>query len=207
MEAFNAGAWGAGPRGAGRDDARAFLAGGGIASLAAAAFMIRDGDMLGRDITVPEELRTAGGSLDGFGTPEDGCVLRGGRVLEGKHLCTFGLFASIPILDDSMPVTREIEQWNRTMPMPPKSRLVRKGSRQTAPRLGLYERHILAVERLELEPEGLLGRTTIAGQLDPTFFTSPGVLHQRGLVRVMHHLRLPALARRGRARAPRDVRA
>ena len=71
----------AGPRGARRDDAKAILLGGGIASMAAAVFMIRDGDMLGRNTTVPEELRAAGGSLDGSGTPEGGYVLRGGRML------------------------------------------------------------------------------------------------------------------------------
>ncbi len=157
---------------AGRLGAKAYLVGGGIASMAAAAFMIRDGDMLGRDITLLEELRAVGGSLDGSGTPEHGYVLRGGRMLEGKYLCTFGLFASIPTLDESMSVTQEIEQWNRTMPTSSKSRLVRGGQRQTAPKFGLSERHILTIERLALEPEGLLGRTTIAEQFDPAFFTT-----------------------------------
>ena len=172
MVTANASVTDAGPRGAGRDDAKAILVGGGIASMAAAAFMIRDGDMLGRDILILEELRAIGGSLDGAGSPEGGYVLRGGRMLEGKYLCTFGLFASIPTLDESMSVTQEIEEWNRTMPTSSKSRLVRDGRRQTAPRFGLSERHILAIERLALEPEGLLGRTTIAEQFDPAFFTT-----------------------------------
>ena len=161
METINAGA-----------GAKATLVGGGIASMAAAAFMIRDGDMLGKDITILEELRAMGGSLDGAGSPEHGYVLRGGRMLEGKYLCTFGLFASIPTLDGSMSVTQEIEQWNRTMPTSSKSRLVRDGHRQTAPRFGLSERHILAIERMALEPEALLGRTTIAEQFDPAFFAT-----------------------------------
>jgi oleate hydratase len=44
-----------------------YLVGGGIASLAAAAFMIRDGDILGQNITILEESNTLGGSLDGSG--------------------------------------------------------------------------------------------------------------------------------------------
>ena len=172
MGTINDSATEAGPRAAGRDGARAYLVGGGIASMAAAAFMIRDGNMLGCDITILEELRAVGGSLDGAGTPEAGYVLRGGRMLESKYLCTFDLFASIPTLDERMSVTQEIEQWNRTMPTSSKSRLVRDGQRQTAPRFGLSERHILAIERLALEPEGLLGRTSIADQFDPAFFTT-----------------------------------
>ncbi len=168
----NAGIPDAGPPGAGRNGRKAVLVGGGIASMAAAAFMIRDGDMLGRDITILEQLRAIGGSLDGAGSAEGGYVLRGGRMLEGKYLCTFDLFASIPALGEAMSVTQEIERWNRTMPTSSKSRLVRNGRRQTAPRFGLGERHILAIERLALEPEALLGRTTIAEQFDPAFFAT-----------------------------------
>lgn len=51
MGTVNTGASNAGPWGAGHDGAEAFLVGGGIAPIAAAAFMIRDGDMLRRDIT------------------------------------------------------------------------------------------------------------------------------------------------------------
>jgi oleate hydratase len=98
--------------------------------------------------------------------------MRGGRMLESKYLCTFDLFASIPTLDETRTVTDEILQWNRTMKTSSKSRLFRHGERQTAPRLGLLERHILTIERLVLEPESLLGRTTIADQFDTSFFTT-----------------------------------
>jgi len=42
--------------------------------------------------------------------------------------------------------------------------------RQTAPEFGLGEHHILAIERLVLEPEAVLGRSTIAQQFDESFF-------------------------------------
>jgi MCRA family len=48
-------------------DSPVYLVGGGIASMAAAAFMIRDGDVLGHNITIFEELDKIGGSLDGSG--------------------------------------------------------------------------------------------------------------------------------------------
>ena len=78
---------------------KAYLVGGGIASMAAAAFLIRDGDVLGRDITILEESDVIGGSLDGSGTRRNGYVLRGGRMFESKYVCTFELFSSIPALD------------------------------------------------------------------------------------------------------------
>jgi oleate hydratase len=156
--------------GAERSTANVYLVGGGIASLAAAAFMIRDGDVRGHDITIFEELDRLGGSLDGSGSPQSGYVLRGGRMLESKYLCTFDLFSSIPTLDESQTVTQEIFAWNETMKTSSKSRLVRDGHRQTTPEFGLSEKHILTIERLALEPEAMLGRTRIADQFDPTFF-------------------------------------
>ncbi|WGJ13238.1 oleate hydratase [Methylocapsa sp. D3K7] len=149
---------------------KVYLVGSGIASLAAAVFMIRDGDIPGCNITILEELDVIGGSLDGSGAPEQGYVLRGGRMLESKYLSTFELFSSIPTLDNSKTVTQEIFAWNETLKTSSKSRLVQDGHRQTAPKFGLSEKHILTIERLALEPEAMLGRTSIADQFDPTFF-------------------------------------
>ncbi|WP_293881793.1 oleate hydratase [Sphingomonas sp.] len=149
---------------------KAYLVGGGIASMAAAAFLIRDGDVRGCDITILEETDRLGGSLDGAGSAEEGFVLRGGRMLESKYLCTFELFTSIPTLDGKTTVTQEILNWNKTMQTSSKSRLFRDGERQVDPKFGLTERHIITIERLALEPEAMLGKATIAEQFDPSFF-------------------------------------
>jgi len=147
-----------------------YLVGGGIASLAAAVFLIRDGDIPGHAITIIEESSRIGGSLDAAGNPDDGYVMRGGRMIESKYLCTYDLFSSIPTLDGTRTVAREIFDWNETMKTSSKSRLFRDGHRVDAPRFGLSESHILAIERLGLEPEHLLGRSTISDQFDPAFF-------------------------------------
>lgn len=154
------------------DAAKVYLIGGGIASMAAAVFMIRDGDIPGCNITILDELDKIGGSLDGAGSAAKGYVLRGGRMLESKYLCTFDLFSSIPTLDDSQTVTQEIFAWNETMKTSSKSRLVRDGHRETAPEFGLSEKHILTIERLAIEPEAMLGRTSIADQFDAEFFAT-----------------------------------
>jgi len=151
---------------------KVYLVGGGIASLAAAAFLIRDGDVPGHNITVLEELEKLGGSLDGSGSPQDGYVIRGGRMFESKYLCTYDLFSSIPTLDASKTVTQEIVDFNETIKTSSKSRLFRGGHRLDSPQYGLRERHILSLERLAIEPEGLLGKSSIADQLDPSFFAT-----------------------------------
>ena len=104
------------------------------------------------------------------GSEVDGYVLRGGRMLESKYLCTFDLFASIPTLDGKSTVSQEIIDWNRTIQTSSKARLVRGGIGETNPKFGLSERQILNIERLALEPERLLTDTTIADQFDPSFF-------------------------------------
>jgi len=90
-----------------RDKAKIYLVGGGIASMAAAVFMIRDGDVLGRNITILEETDRLGGSLDGAGSAVDGYVLRGGRMIERKYLCTYDLFSAIPRSTTARPSPRK----------------------------------------------------------------------------------------------------
>ncbi|WMY12824.1 oleate hydratase [Paraburkholderia phenoliruptrix] len=147
-----------------------YLVGGGIASLAAAAFLIRDADVPGCRITILEALGKAGGSLDGAGTPQDGYVVRGGRMLESKYLCTYDLFDSIPTLDGRSSVTKEIFDWNETIRTSSKSRLVRDGKREDAPAYGLGEAHLLTLGRLSLEPEALLGDSRISDHFEADFF-------------------------------------
>jgi oleate hydratase len=154
----------------GAGHAKVYLVGGGIASLAAAAFLIRDANVLGHNITILEEREVFGGSLDGVGAPESGYVYRGGRMLESKYVCTYDLFSSIPTPDQSRTVTEEIFDWNKTMKTSSQSRLVRGGHRVDAPEYGLSEKHILTLERLAAEPEAMLGKSAIEDQFDRSFF-------------------------------------
>ena len=94
--------------------AKVYLVGGGIASLAAAAFLIRDADVPGRNITILEQSGRLGGSLDGGGSPQEGYIIRGERILENKYVCTYDLFSSIPGLSGKT-VTQEIFGWNQVM--------------------------------------------------------------------------------------------
>ena len=80
-----------------RQETHAYLIGGGIASLAAAAFLIRDARVSGMNIHILEETDRLGGSLDAQGSPEKGYILRGGRMFdEEAYTCTYDLLSSIP---------------------------------------------------------------------------------------------------------------
>ena len=155
---------------AGPDEPKVYLVGGGIASLAAAAFLIRDAEIPGRNIVILEQLDRLGGSLDGAGSAEEGYVLRGGRMIESKYVCTYDLFSSIPTLDGTKTVTQEIFDWNKIMQTSSKCRLIRGGRRIDAPEYGLSEEHILGLERVAVEPEAMLGNRSIADQFRPSFF-------------------------------------
>jgi len=83
-----------------RANSKAYLVGGGIGSLAAAAFMIRDGSLPGGNISILEAAPVMGGSLDGAGDPDGGYSLRGGRMLTtDNYECTWDLFKTIPSLN------------------------------------------------------------------------------------------------------------
>lgn len=84
---------------AGVDHKSAYLVGSGLASLAAAAFLVRDGQMPGENIHILEELPLPGGSLDGILNPTRGFIIRGGREMENHFECLWDLFRSVPSLE------------------------------------------------------------------------------------------------------------
>lgn len=84
---------------AGADRKTAWFVGAGLASLAGAAFLIRDGGVAGARITILEELAIPGGALDGLNVPDKGFVIRGGREMEEHFECLWDLYRSIPSLE------------------------------------------------------------------------------------------------------------
>ena len=84
----------------GVDSKRAWFVGSGLAALAGAAFLIRDGQMDGSRITIFEQQDLPGGALDGLDVPDKGFVIRGGREMESNFECLWDLFRSIPSLEE-----------------------------------------------------------------------------------------------------------
>ena len=84
---------------AGIEEKSAYLVGSGLASLAAACFLVRDAQMAGKNIHILEAMDIAGGACDGIDDPTRGYVMRGGREMEDHFECLWDLFHSIPSLE------------------------------------------------------------------------------------------------------------
>jgi len=78
---------------------KAWIIGSGIAGLAAAFYMIRDGGMKGEDITILDALNVAGGSLDGAGDPDEGYIVRGGREMNWNYDNLWDMFQDVQALE------------------------------------------------------------------------------------------------------------
>ena len=101
----------------GVDGKSAYLVGGGIASLAAAAFFIRDGQMDPKRITIYEASKICGGCLDGIEDPKESFLFRGEREMEDHYLCLWDLMRSIPSLDvKGASVLEDFYQINKDYP-------------------------------------------------------------------------------------------
>ena len=83
----------------GVDNKSAWFVGSGLAGLAGAAFLIRDGQMPGHRIRILEQQPLPGGALDGSKEPKKGFVIRGGREMEEHFECLWDLYRSIPSLE------------------------------------------------------------------------------------------------------------
>jgi oleate hydratase len=82
----------------GIENRKAHIVGGGIAGLSAAVFLIDDGYMPGKNVTIYEQLRDVGGSMDGTKN-ERGYLCRGERELEPYMECLWYLCSKIPSVD------------------------------------------------------------------------------------------------------------
>lgn len=101
----------------GNEQKTAWFVGSGLAALAGAAFLIRDGHLPGDRITIVERLGLPGGALDGLDEPDKGFVIRGGREMEDHFECLWDLFRSIPSLEvEGASVLEEFYYLNRDDP-------------------------------------------------------------------------------------------
>ena len=83
----------------GVDNKSAYLIGSGLAALAAACYLVRDGQMKGENVHILEKEHLAGGACDGYDIPGRGYVMRGGREMDNHFECMWDLFHSIPSIE------------------------------------------------------------------------------------------------------------
>jgi oleate hydratase len=154
--------------------AKAFVVGSGIAGLAAAAYLIREGGFLGPDITILEEMDIAGGSLDAGGDTETGYTMRGSRMFEAHFQCTYDLLKAIPALNDpSVSVTEDIFTFHQDYPWEDHARLISGGQIvQDFHEMGFTEHDRLELIKCSSTPEHLLDGKRVSDCFSEHFFTT-----------------------------------
>jgi len=152
---------------------KAYLVGGGIGSLAAAAFMIRDGSLPGANISILEAAPIMGGSLDGAGDPVSGYSMRGGRMLTtDNYECTWDLYKSIPSLNHpGRTVFDETVEFNEKHKSHAMARLVdRRRAKVPVASMGFSLEDRMELLKLSQADEDTLGASRITDWLSPRFF-------------------------------------
>jgi oleate hydratase len=152
---------------------KAYLVGGGIGSLAAAAFMIRDASIPGERISILESASVMGGSLDGAGSPAAGYSMRGGRMLTtDNYECTWDLYKSIPSLHEpDRSVFDETVGFNEQHPSHALARLVdNRRAKVPVESMGFSMQDRLELLKLTESDEATLGSSCITDWLSPQFF-------------------------------------
>ena len=152
---------------------KAYLIGGGIGSLAAAAFMIRDGALPGDRISILEAGAVMGGSLDGAGDADRGYSMRGGRMLTtDNYECTWDLFKSIPSLTKpGRSVFDETLEFNEKHVSNAMARLVdSRRAKVPVASMGFSMRDRMELLALFNADEASLGTSCITDHLSPAFF-------------------------------------
>ena len=81
------------------DKKSAYIVGSGLGALAAACFLVRDGQMKGENVHILEKDKIPGGACDGYYYNDVGYIMRGGREMDNHFECMWDLFHSIPSIE------------------------------------------------------------------------------------------------------------
>ena len=159
------------------NDQQVYFVGGGLGSLAGAAYLIRDCHFPGSNIHILEGMKKLGGSNDGAGNVTNGFICRGGRMLNEETYENFWeLFSSIPSLDmPGMSVTEEILNFDHLHPTHAQARLIDKnGIIQDVSSMGFNTQDRMLLGKLMITPESNLDDMTIEEWFvdSPHFFTT-----------------------------------
>ena len=158
------------------DNKSAYIVGSGLAALAAAVFLIRDGHMKGDKIHILEELALPGGSMDAiYNVADQAYVMRGGREMEPHFETLWDLFRSIPSLDyPDQSVLDEFYRENRKDPCYSKTRVIENRGQElpTDGDLLLSPKAVKEILNLVMTPEKDLQDKKINEVFDDEFFKS-----------------------------------
>ena len=157
----------------GVENKSAYLIGSGLASLAAACFLVRDGQMPGEHIHVLEKSAIPGGGLDGDHITNVGYVMRGGREMDNHFECMWDLFRSIPSIEtEGVSVLDEYYWLNKKDPNYSLCRATQNCGEDahTDKKFGLSDKGSLEIMKLFMTPDEALDNVKMTDIFDDDVF-------------------------------------
>lgn len=153
----------------GVDHKSAYLIGSGLASLTAACYLVRDGQMKGSHIHIFEKDPIPGGACDGWYYPGVGYVMRGGREMDNHFEVMWDLLRSIPsIQTEGVSVLDEYYWLNKRDPNYSLCRATEHQGQDahTDGKFGLSDQGAMELMRLYLTPDEQLYNKRITDIFD-----------------------------------------
>ena len=153
------------------NDSKVYLVGSGIASLASATYLINDAGVSGDDIHIMEQDDVLGGALDGSGDPDNGYLIRGGRMHEEHFVCYWDLLSNIPSYDDpSISVKAESFEFSSRFVSHAQARLLKHGEKMDLSSFELTLKDQADLLRLTYASEKSLDNIRIEDWFSEEFF-------------------------------------
>ncbi|MDD2994527.1 MAG: oleate hydratase [Pygmaiobacter sp.] len=140
----------------GVDHKSAYIVGSGLGALAAACYLVRDGQLPGKNVHVLEKDPIPGGACDGYQVTDVGYVMRGGREMDNHFECMWDLFRSIPSIEtEGVSVLDEYYWLNKSDPNYSLQRAtVRRGEdAHTDGKFGLSDAGAMEIMKLFFTPD------------------------------------------------------
>ena len=140
----------------GVDEKAAYLIGSGLAALAAACYLVRDGQMAGERIHILEKDPIPGGACDGYQYTDIGYVMRGGREMDNHFRVMWDLFRSIPSIEtEGVSVLDEYYWLNKADPNYSLCRATEKQGQDahTDKKFGLSDKAAMEIMKLFFTPD------------------------------------------------------
>ena len=153
---------------------KAHIVGGGLASLAAATYLVRDGELLANNIFVYEMGPRCGGAMGMAGDPCTGYILPTGRIFEKGYRCTFDLFSFVPSASDpTKSIKEEILSFNERYGFIDKAHIIDRDRKIIRSKhFGLTIRDRIDLIKLAATPEMLLDNRRIEEYFAEDFFNT-----------------------------------
>ena len=154
-------------------EAKIYLIGSGISSLASAVYLIKDAGVPGKNIHILEKDKILGGALDGAGDPEKGFVVRGGRMHEMHYTCYWDLLSYIESYDNpKVSVRDESFEFNKRFVSNAQARLLKDGAILDVSSYELSKKQQAELLKLTFVSEKSLGNKRIEDWFDQDFFNT-----------------------------------